>query len=130
MNENQKEFLVKDGVQFLKTITEIYGVEKGMELWDKLCSVLSPEVKGAICFSMLTGNTGGGHFHIKMKNNFNSNLKIRRIKLIREITGMGLKQALNFVEELENTPGVSKTITIRENSLQKRNELRDVEFDI
>jgi hypothetical protein len=94
-----RELLVSTGIAFLRSITEAYGTDTGMELWEKINSTLDPDVKGSIFFAMLTGDHQGGIL-VPMQN---VSEKITAIKAVREAAGkdnMGLKEAKDFVESL------------------------------
>ena len=48
--------IIQSGIDFLRSITEAYGSEEGMKLWDNIAGTLDPDVKGSIFFAMITGN--------------------------------------------------------------------------
>ena len=54
--EEHKTAIISNGLHFMRAITEAYGADKGMELWDTIASTLDPDVKGQIFFAMITGN--------------------------------------------------------------------------
>ncbi len=47
--------IISAGMHFMRAITEAYGAEDGMRLWDTIASTLDPDVKGEIFFAMITG---------------------------------------------------------------------------
>ena len=54
-----KEDIIQIGINFMRSITEAYGTDEGMKLWDTIASTLDPDVKGEIFFDMLTGDYNG-----------------------------------------------------------------------
>lgn len=48
--------IISAGMHFMRAITEAYGVDDGMRLWDTIASTLDPDVKGEIFFAMITGD--------------------------------------------------------------------------
>jgi ribosomal protein L7/L12 len=89
LNENQKDEVLNSSMNLMRTITDIWGAERGMELWDSIATTLGQDVKGAIFFAMLTGEGLGDVILTKV----NTNQAIETIKAIRAATGMGLKEA-------------------------------------
>ena len=104
-----KQEIIQSGINFMRSITEAYGSDEGMKLWDNIASVLDPDVKGQIFFAMLTGqytnvinvtgHTIGADF-------------VRMIKTIRNVDkrGLGLKEAKDLVDGAPKTvkEGVNK----------------------
>ena len=86
-----KQEVVQSGISFMRAITLAFGTETGLELWDTIASTLDPDVKGAIFFSMLTGEDGD-RITIRGTQGNGSN-KVAVIKAIRSVTGLGLKDA-------------------------------------
>ncbi len=87
-----KDDVIQSGMNFLRAITEAYGTDEGMKLWDTIASTLDSDVKGQIFFAMLTGSytsviTITGH-------NIGAD-RVRMIKTIRSVDrrGLGLKEA-------------------------------------
>lgn len=86
-----KEEVVQTGISFMRSITEAFGTEVGLELWDTIATTLDPDVKGAIFFAMLTGDTSD-RITIRSVTGNGAN-KVAVIKAIRECTGLGLRDA-------------------------------------
>ncbi len=97
----QMDAIVVDGISFMRSITEIYGSEKGMEVWDKIVNTLDPEIKGNIFFAMLTGTHES---RITLSGFYTNANKIACIKIIRQYTGMSLTEAKNAYELSEFNP--------------------------
>lgn len=94
------DILVSDGLRFLRSITDYYGHERGMEVWEAMGEAMGKEVKGKVFFAMLTGKTPNRVTFRRPPNmkvaSFGSSSGIpvvQVIKLIREYTGLGLKEA-------------------------------------
>jgi hypothetical protein len=43
-------YVITDGIRFLQSLTQHYGAERGMEVWEKLGEVMGPEIKGQVFF--------------------------------------------------------------------------------
>jgi len=93
-----KEEVIQSGISFLRSITLAFGSETGMELWDTISTTLDPDVKGAIFFAMLTGESGS-RITVRDYERNNTN-KVSIIKAIREVTGLGLKEAKDMSDIL------------------------------
>ncbi len=94
LSNEEQDRIVGDGLALMQTITEICGSESGMAIWDQFASALGDDVKAAVFFSMMTGQSSG---NIRIKS-YPSNQKISVIKLIRTYTGLGLKEAKDLSE--------------------------------
>ena len=89
--DNHNTAVISTGLHFMRAITEAYGAEEGLALWEQITSVLDPDVKGQIFFAMITGT----HNDTVMLRGVEL-ARADRIKCIKEIrtwTGMGLKEA-------------------------------------
>lgn len=109
-NENRRQ-LISDGVAFMRSITDQYGTETGLQLWDRICEVLDPNVKGEIFIAMLTGDTRT-RLNISCSPDQYSTNRIPHIKAIREVTGLGLKEAKDLSDLMVN--GKPLSITVKE----------------
>lgn len=100
-NDN-KEDIIQSGINFMRSITEAYGSDEGMKLWDNIASVLDPDVKGQIFFALLTGEHND---RITITGCANHANKISMIKAIRTVTGFSLKDAKDSLDNmLEGKP--------------------------
>ena len=113
-----KEQIIQSGMNFMRSITEAYGTDEGMKLWDTIASTLDPDIKGQIFFAMLTGEYNG-IITISSRNPHSN--KISVIKAIREVTGLGLKEAKDLSDMLDS----GKSIRIECNP---RNRLRSLQI--
>lgn len=113
---DHKEDILQSGINFMRSITEAYGTDEGMQLWEQIASVLDPDIKGQIFFAMLTGDYNG---IVKIHSAQSGADRIWRIKAIRSVTtpSLGLKEAKDLSDLLDT----GKTITLNVNP-KKRNE--------
>jgi Ribosomal protein L7/L12 C-terminal domain len=99
--EAHKDEIINSGITFMRSITEAYGSDEGMKLWDAIASTLDPDVKGQIFFTLLVGDYRG---EIRLRGmtpvqtqNVN---KVAVIKQIREVTNNGLKEAKDLADAM------------------------------
>lgn len=121
-----KQDIIQSGINFMRSITEAYGTDEGMKLWDGIASVLDPDVKGQIFFAMLTGEFNGV---ITISSFQRGSNRIGMIKAIRVVSGLGLKEAKDLSDEL----GIGKTIKINCNPKKRAEalaELRHAGFNV
>lgn len=97
-----KERIINDGIHFIRSITECYGPDEGMKLWEQIADVLDPSVKGDIFFAMLTGTHTT---RIKISGIVSDRISV--IKTIRNITGFGLKEAKDLSDLMQEGKSVS-----------------------
>ena len=121
-----KEDIIQSGINFMRSITEAYGTDEGMKLWDTIATTLDPDVKGQIFFAMLTGDYNGV---ISIASTQAGSDRVWRIKAIRAVTGLGLKEAKDLSDLLDN----GKTIKLNINPKQRNQalaELRNAGFHV
>lgn len=99
-----KESVISAGLEFMRSITECYGTETGMKLWDDIASTLGNDVKGEVFFAMISGE-----YTTKLKVSGTVNDRIASIKAIRSFTGLGLKEAKDLSDEMQS----GKTVYIK-----------------
>ena len=97
MSENIEE-IVDTGIPFLNAITTHYGTETGFALWTKLCESMPVEVRDGIFLAMLSGQSPRT---VRVKG-YSGNNKIERIKAIRTVSGLGLKEAKDLDDNIVN----------------------------
>ena len=112
-----KEDIIQSGINFMRSITDAYGTDEGMKLWDTIATTLDPEIKGQIFFAMLTGDYNG---IINLASFQSGSDRIKRIKSIRIVTGLGLKEAKDLSDLLDGGNSVKLNIDPK-----KRNECLD-----
>lgn len=121
-----KEDIIQSGINFMRVITEAYGTDEGMKLWDTIASTLDADVKGQIFFAMLTGEYND---RITLSSHSPGANRVAMIKAIRGVTGLGLKEAKDISDYV--SMGASKTITCDPRLRQKAlTELRSAGFHI
>lgn len=94
-------------MSFMRVITEAYGSDEGMKLWDAISSTLDPAIKGEIFFAMLTGAYMGD---IRIHSFHPSANKINVIKAIRECSGLGLKEAKDLADSVWSGTPISLAV--------------------
>ncbi len=106
--EHKKQIL-QNGITFMRTITEAYGSDEGMKLWDGIASVLDPDIKGEIFFALLTGEYDNV---ITITNCNPTSDRIQRIKTIRSVTmpRLGLKEAKDLSDMVDSGYPIKLTI--------------------
>lgn len=90
VNKEAIDYVVSDGLRFLRSLTEMYGAEKGMAVWHELGHVLGDEIQGAIFFAMIAGTD---HDKVSIRSTNPGIGAVSVIKCIRQYTGLGLKEA-------------------------------------
>jgi Ribosomal protein L7/L12 C-terminal domain len=122
--EEHKVAIITDGMQFMRSITEAYGADAGMQLWDTIASTLDPDVKGQIFFAMITGQYDTKlHISVKMPAPGQAYNAVQAIKAIRTVTGLGLKEAKDMWDNMKDN-GARVTLTVdADKHKQARTEL-------
>lgn len=115
--EDYKHEIITSGMNFMRVITEAYGAEEGMRLWDTIASSLDPDIKGQIFFAMLTGTHNDT---IVMRGVGAGTDRVARIKEIRNWTGYGLKEAKDTSDMVE----AGRTVKIKVQPAEHANALR------
>lgn len=99
ISDQEKEMLISSSIDFLRTITKVYGSEEGMKMWETISNAIDPDIKGKVFFKLLVGDheqtiTIGSYLHYSNKVSF--------IRCIREydIRRLGLKEAKDLCEML------------------------------
>lgn len=95
----EKSSIVQTGVMFMRSITEVYGTDEGIKLWDTIANTLDPQIKGHIFFAMLTGEYNNVVSIRGIDPSYTHN-KVPVIKCIRSYTGCGLKEAKDICDEV------------------------------
>jgi hypothetical protein len=124
MSDENRRQLISDGIAFMRSISDQYGTETGLQLWDRICEVLDPNVKGEIFIAMLTGDTRAKLTISCSSVQFSTN-RIPHIKAIREVTGLGLKEAKDLSDLMFNGQPVSITVKEGLSRQYARDFLRD-----
>ena len=121
-----KQDVIQSGINFIRSITEAYGSDEGMKLWDNIASVLDPEVKGQIFFALLTGEYNG---IVTLTGCAGWANKVAMIKAVRsvDIRRLGLKEAKDVCDDLMSGKPQKLQVDAKNRNLVLR-ELRDAGF--
>lgn len=93
--------ILQSGMHFMRAITEAYGSEEGMRLWDTIASTLDPDIKGKIFIAMLTGAYNDQlTIQLDMVKYRTLVPRVEGIKAIRTVTGLGLKEAKDIHDNM------------------------------
>lgn len=103
IDHDSRNRLVNSGISFMQTITDIYGAEKGMQLWEVIADTVSPDLKGDIFMALLTGNYHQDRIHVRQPFQGPMASKVSLIKCIRNYDKrrLGLKEAKDIADSLE-----------------------------
>lgn len=126
--EQHRDAIIGNGLHFMRAITEAYGAEEGMRLWETIAATLDPDIKGQIFFAMITGTYNDT---IVLKRTLAAGManRVAAIKEIRNWTGMGLKEAKDASDAVE--AGRSVRIKVEpQNHYSAMLALRAVGFEI
>ena len=93
--EDHSTAVVSAGLHFMRAITEAYGADEGMRLWNTIADTLDPDVKGQIFFAMITGTHNDT---ILLSGVYANADAVSCIKEIRNWTGYGLKEAKDTLD--------------------------------
>lgn len=95
ISEENMDMIVSDSIALIRSITTVYGSEKGMELWGTIADTIDPAIKGKVFFALLTGSNED---RVTLSGAVAGTNKINCIKIIRQYTGMGLAESKNAYE--------------------------------
>ena len=97
--EEHKQDIIQSGINFIRSITEAYGSDEGMKLWEAMADTLDPSIKGHIFFAMLTGEYNSVISIYKFESAAN---KVSMIKALRVVDKrrLGLKEAKDMCDSL------------------------------
>lgn len=96
--------LVGASISFMQTVADIYGPEKGIELWTTIADTIDPELKNEVFMAMLSGNYRRDK--ITVRNPFVAPIQ-NKVALIRCIRNhdrrrLSLKEAKEISDRLGN----------------------------
>lgn len=111
LTQDQQELLTSAGISFMQAVTEIYGPERGMELWSTIADTIDPALKGEIFILMLTGRYAMDRIHVRHTLG-NTGNKVALIKCIRtyDRRNLSLKEAKDIADEID--AGVTKVLEV------------------
>ena len=101
--EEHKTAVISNGIHFMRSITEAYGADEGLKLWETIANTLDPDVKGQIFMAMITGNYND-RIHLKSLYPSGQSNAVSCIKTIREWDkrGLGLKEAKDMYDRVNS----------------------------
>ena len=96
--------LIGTSIAFMQVVAEIYGPERGMELWGTIADTIDPDLKGEIFMTLLSGNYHQDKVRIKNPHLGPVSNKIALIKCLREYDRrrLSLKEAKDIADRLES----------------------------
>ena len=97
MSTQAEELLLRDAMNFYVSITEVYGAEKGIEMFTHLCENVCPELGQRVFFKMLEGQSRG---RVTVRGLADPHDRVGCVREIRRLTGCGLKDAIAQLEQL------------------------------
>ena len=123
-----KEEVIQSGISFMRSITEAYGADEGMRLWETIAGTLDPDIKGQMFIAMLTGNYNDT---IVLRRSLAAGManRVAAIKEIRNWTGLGLKEAKDASDLVESGMAVRLKVKPDEHHSAVR-ALRAVGFEV
>lgn len=123
--DRQRVDIIVNGLHFMRSITEAYGAEVGLKLWDTIANTLDQDVKAQIFLAMITGEYRNRIYFKGIDPNADTVACIRALRLW---SGLGLKEAREICDRLKN-PGIKEHITVQpENYATARDNLITVGF--
>lgn len=104
MDEDLHSRLINSSIGFMQTIAEIYGSEKGLELWETIADTVDADLKGQVFLALLTGNYNKDKLHVRNPFLGPVGNKVALIKCIRNYDrrALGLKEAKDIADRLES----------------------------
>ena len=95
--EEIKEKMIQECFMFMVSIYKYYGADKGEEMWDTIVTSLDPSIKRQMLLRMFKGDY---KTEITIRKVVTDSKKVHIIKKIREITGLGLKEAKDIADQV------------------------------
>lgn len=114
-------------INWVLAMQKAYGQETGMKCFDVMRETFGEELCGAVMFGIMEGRRGD---QLSIRVSDPNYRKIEAIKEIRHITGMGLKESKDAVEESvwkEVTITLSYEMLKQENSYKLDQSIRVLE---
>lgn len=126
LSNDQQENIIGSAITMIQALSEAFGPEHGIKVWETMSEILGPGVKETVFMAMLSGRSSG---LITIKaipvDRRDTLSKISVIKCIRNYTGMGLKEAKDVSDEL--WIGADKILDVKWQDRPKfANDLRNI----
>ena len=92
--------LIVSARNLLRDITKYYGDEQGMVMWRSLKEGMGEDLQNAVLLGLLRGIK----YDLKIRTHApkEGRMFINAIKSVRHVTGYGLKDAKDFMDQVEN----------------------------
>jgi ribosomal protein L7/L12 len=101
--------IVFSGIELMSAITDAFGAEEGIEVWNKMAEHIGQEFHQRVFMAMLSGQTSC-HVRLIGKGVRDNGYFVELIKTIRNYTGLGLKEAKDIADGINN--GATETIKL------------------
>ena len=100
MSKELPASLLLSAKNLLRDITKYYGDEQGMVMWRSLKEGMGEDLQNAVLMGLLRGIK----YDLKIRTHAprESRMFINAIKAVRVATGYGLKDAKDFMDQVEN----------------------------
>lgn len=104
ISESDQHALVGAGIGFLQTVSDIYGAEKGIELWSTIADTVDPDLKGAVFMAMLKGDFRQDRITVRQAFQGPIPNKVDFVKCLRALDRrrLDLKEAVDIANQLES----------------------------
>lgn len=104
LSDKDKHDLVGAGISFMQSVSDIYGAEKGMELWSTIADTIDPDLKADVFMAMLRGNFRQDKINVRQAFQGSVSSKVALIKCIRtyDRRRLTLKEAKDIADKLES----------------------------
>ena len=102
ISETEQQDLVWASIGLMQTVTDIYGPEQGMELWNTIADTIDPDLKNAVFVAMLTGSYDRNRITVCNPLMGPVSDKVGLIRCIRTYDSrrLGLKEAKDIADSL------------------------------
>lgn len=104
ISESDRHNLVGAGISFMQIVADIYGAEKGMELWSTIADTVDPDLKADVFMAMLKGNFRQDKITVKQAFQGSVSSKVELIRCLRNYDRrrLSLKEAKDIADKLES----------------------------
>ena len=104
LTEHQRFELIDVSIKFMQTVSNIYGSDKGMELWSSIAGTIDEDLKGQVFMAMLTGDGRKDKLTVKIPHAGWICNKVSLIRCIRthDRRKLDLLKAKNIVDRIQN----------------------------
>jgi len=102
ISQSDRHTLIDASICFMRTVTDVYGAEKGMELWSSIADTIDTDLKAEVFMAMLTGDYRQDKINAKPAFSGASINKVGLIRCIRNYDKrkLGLKEAKDIADRL------------------------------